>query len=943
MPLAQATDGRTGAFDAWSLALALHVALTLGGGRPLTVEEAGKLLTLRVWVNTRRTGSVAAEYDWPTCRYSDACATFVTGARRLERLPCAQRIEDRVRRKIRGGIAYGVAMKPALAPASLLIAAMACGPAGGGPAAAVRPKPPTFEAARNGDPAECVVGDRFPTLLSVDWAPEQRLALEVAMKQGVAVVSYGCPQGLKLLSTCRVGGRYGFVGVTLKEETIQLENREEVAANLPLSGLELATEFGTELDRGATFDIGLVMVGKRTVPRSSVGRKELVGACDGATHFVLGATVGAFAMKTGTRGHVRAVAELFGVGGSTESESNQRIDRRDGSLEACRKSEVDGREPPSQCGALVQIDLAAIDEDVPPSSLVRSAAACPAGLVWSGGHCAVREGAGSYQCAPGHVRECFDQCDKGDQRSCVTLATMLATGDGAPKDLQRAHTLSASACDADVGEGCLWAGRIHEEKGRYDRAAKSFERGCAQGQGQACSALAAMVRDAKGTPRDDERVARLMARGCAAGDQESCMSTGQGKWLGLGETNADRAYFEQAKRGCDAEQGRACARLGMLYTRGVGVVRDALRGRAILEEACLAKNPYACVQLYGLDNRLDNPTRRRAAKKELAALCDDAATYVKTERDKKALCAVRSAWGTLGMAVKHPSTRKSHEVACHHFDHGPGCYVMARMHHEGLGGLSPNPGRARDYFQRACLAGVASGCVRLADLAIADGAIDRAALSAFYADLCQRDGFGCAQTAQMERDASRRLRLLKRGCLHPYRTAGYLWNEGDPLACALLAPAYEQGQSVRKDAVKAALLYRRACRGGHAASCEPAQRLEAQVETRLAGEGCQHSKACFKQGRCHATDRGSCVLVKTDADCQQSRACHIRGSCRAKPERNVCVARSDAECRVSDLCEQYGKCHMVGERCKAKTAGDCKRSGACAIYGRCKLVLGACE
>jgi uncharacterized protein len=56
------------------------------------------------------------------------------------------------------------------------------------------------------------------------------------------------------------------------------------------------------------------MVGKRKTTWANALQQDLRGNCDGATHFVRGATVGAFAMRSGVMGRARSVAELFGAG-----------------------------------------------------------------------------------------------------------------------------------------------------------------------------------------------------------------------------------------------------------------------------------------------------------------------------------------------------------------------------------------------------------------------------------------------------------------------------------------------------------------------------------------------------------------------------------------------------------------------------------------------------
>ena len=70
--------------------------------------------------------------------------------------------------------------------------------------------------------------------LVVDWKPEQRGDLEVAMSEGLAVVAYDC-QHMELLTDCRVEGSYGFKGVVFKQQMIRLADADEIKTNLPLS------------------------------------------------------------------------------------------------------------------------------------------------------------------------------------------------------------------------------------------------------------------------------------------------------------------------------------------------------------------------------------------------------------------------------------------------------------------------------------------------------------------------------------------------------------------------------------------------------------------------------------------------------------------------------------------------------------------------------------
>ena len=158
--------------------------------------------------------------------------------------------------------------------------------------------PPNAPTWNDGRPHVAVVqGANEP--LVVDWQPEQRGDLEVSMKQGVAIVAYD-KEGLRLLRDCKIDGSYGFFGTTTKEQVVRLKSEEELRANLPTFGGALAAKLGGELKQGGTLDVALVMVGKLRTTWHHASRADLTGDCRSATHFVHGATIGAFAMDQGS-------------------------------------------------------------------------------------------------------------------------------------------------------------------------------------------------------------------------------------------------------------------------------------------------------------------------------------------------------------------------------------------------------------------------------------------------------------------------------------------------------------------------------------------------------------------------------------------------------------------------------------------------------------------
>lgn len=228
---------------------------------------------------------------------------------------------------------------------------------------AIRPTDPTYAGAMGLNVCGGPLAPAAP--LVVDWRPEERASLEVAVRRGVAVVRYDC-RTLTVLPFCNAPGSYQFTGFTRKEQVVRLSNRDQIEANLPVHGVQLAGS----LARGTSLDIGLMMVGQRGTSLQTVTRDGLQGSCDGATHFVQSATLGAFAMTTGAAAEARTAAEIFGAGTSASSLSSKTVLNRDGDLVACGTAGPSSSDAPAQCGALVRLQLVpVVGGNAPPGSV----------------------------------------------------------------------------------------------------------------------------------------------------------------------------------------------------------------------------------------------------------------------------------------------------------------------------------------------------------------------------------------------------------------------------------------------------------------------------------------------------------------------------------------------------------------------------------------------
>jgi hypothetical protein len=385
------------------------------------------------------------------------------------------------------------------------------------------------------------------------------------MKQGIAVVAYDC-RSLRVLPDCKVKGSYGYLGMTVKQQVIRLKNSDEIKTNLPFSGASLGAKLGAELSRGATLDVALVMVGKKVASRAQMAAGDLTGTCQGATHFVRSATLGAFVMKTGTQGKAAAAAEFFGVGGSASSSSDRDVQNRDGDPKACQQASPNAPKPPDQCGALVRLHLSGVGAAAQAGTLQQAQSPCPAGYVFSGGKCTTAASAQSHQCDRGDLADCMAQCDRRHAGSCSNLAVMLLQGRGVKADLARALALMNYACRARVTQACGNLGTMYfygkAVERDIPRAISLLTWACDAGDAGACGNLGSVYYGVGGLPRDIKRATQYFNRGCTGGNGMSCSKVGA-----LYEKSYPAHALTSYIKGCGLLWGQACFFGGRLYAK----------------------------------------------------------------------------------------------------------------------------------------------------------------------------------------------------------------------------------------------------------------------------------------------------------------------------------------------------------------------------------------
>ncbi len=478
------------------------------------------------------------------------------------------------------------------------LAAVVIASCGGAAGRAVRPSDPTAADALGEKECHDVSGASEP--LVVDWKPEQRGDLELAMREGVAVVEYSC-KGIKLLRDCKLDGSYGYMGVTRKEQVISLADSDEVKANLPLSGVALSAE----LKSGASLDVAMVMVGQQKTTWTSPTSTDLKGTCDGATHYVRGATVGAFALATSTSGSAKAVASFFGAEAGGASASKRDTKNKEGDLTSCKEASPKSTTPPDQCGSPIRLLIAPIakaqkEPTAPPAKkkveLAEVDTACPKGLVLSEGKCTKAGNAKAYQCKGNDESECQTQCDKGNAGSCGSLGVLIAqkgSGD------TRAAQMFQKGCKGDDSASCTNLGRLMK-LGRGvtkndEEAAKLFDKACLAGDALACGLLGEATAAGSGVPKDASLAASLFTQACSGGYNKSCTLAARAYQDGNG-VSADKAKAaELFKKGCNGGDTVACVELGKSLEGSMGGANQML-AQMYFERGCNFGSAEACAE-----------------------------------------------------------------------------------------------------------------------------------------------------------------------------------------------------------------------------------------------------------------------------------------------------------------------------------------------------------
>ena len=126
--------------------------------------------------------------------------------------------------------------------------------------------------------------------LIVEWSAANKVALDSASRRGVVVVSLdGC--SLRIVSGCQASGTYDAVSTKPERHSLELKDRNDLFAFLPLAAPRLGGSFSS----GKSLLLDYVTVGERAIATESVA---LTGDCAGATHFAKRVYLGAYSLDS---------------------------------------------------------------------------------------------------------------------------------------------------------------------------------------------------------------------------------------------------------------------------------------------------------------------------------------------------------------------------------------------------------------------------------------------------------------------------------------------------------------------------------------------------------------------------------------------------------------------------------------------------------------------
>ncbi|RDU60619.1 sel1 repeat family protein [Helicobacter sp. MIT 14-3879] len=232
--------------------------------------------------------------------------------------------------------------------------------------------------------------------------------------------------------------------------------------------------------------------------------------------------------------------------------------------------------------------------------------------------------------------------------------------------------LENALADPRSSSATLNAGVDAARKGDYKKALSMFNTACDQGNPAGCFGVGVMFMYGAGVQSDTQKAIKYYQKGCAGGDPTACANLGMIYDEAPNMGNNKQKAAEMYMTGCAGGDVDACNNIGWAYANGQGVPKDINKALQYYRFACDAGSQLGCYNL-GLLNNTNN---------------------------------------TYGINAASMNPVDLNYVACNAGDI-VGCANLGWIYSQGIEGAPRNYGLAAQYFNTACIGGVASSCNNL--------------------------------------------------------------------------------------------------------------------------------------------------------------------------------------------------------------------------------------
>lgn len=211
---------------------------------------------------------------------------------------------------------------------------------------------PRAHAPRAPDEASrCSVAARNESPLVTEWSSAEKANLQARLRSGALAVEFtGC--SMRPILGCNLRGSYRWQRTTLSSESIEIHSQDDLFAKLPLGALALEGE----LARSGRLAVRTAVSGQYVLEGSSAADVPDYGDCQGATHLLVGVSIGSFKLHSG--GTLQAGGSV-GAGayqGGAQTSSSESLLRESGDFESCKASTDET--PELNCSSPIQAFLA---------------------------------------------------------------------------------------------------------------------------------------------------------------------------------------------------------------------------------------------------------------------------------------------------------------------------------------------------------------------------------------------------------------------------------------------------------------------------------------------------------------------------------------------------------------------------------------------------------